>query len=143
MSDKNMNMKVELKDNSPEVLAALQNAIGRALFAIGEEAETYAKETIKNSGRVDTGNLMNSINHQEGDDFVAVGTSVKYAIWHEVGTGIYAEDGNGRKSPWAFKDSKGEWHYTKGIKPLHFIQNSITEHTNRYKDLLRESLENA
>lgn len=138
-----MDMKVELKDNSPEVLAALQNAIDRALFSIGEEAETYAKETIKNSGRVDTGNLMNSINHQEGDDFVAVGTSVKYAIWHEVGTGIYAEDGKGRKSPWAFKDSKGEWHYTKGIKPLHFIQNSITDHINRYKDLLRESLENA
>ena len=137
------NITIKIEDNSPEVLAALQNAIDRALAAIGEEAETYAKETITQSGRVDTGNLLNSINHKEGDDFMAVGTNVKYAIWHEVGTGIYAADGKGRKSPWAFRDSKGNWHYTKGVKPLHFLRNSIADHIDRYKKLLRESLENA
>lgn len=137
------NMTIKIEDHTPEVLAALQNAIDRALVAIGEDAETYAKETITQSGRVDTGNLLNSINHNEGDDFVAVGTNVNYAIWHEVGTGVYAEDGKGRKSPWAFKDRNGEWHYTKGIKPLHFIRNSIADHVDHYKDLLKQSLENA
>lgn len=139
----NITIKIEIEDHSPEVLAALQNAIDRALAAIGEEAETYAKETITQSGRVGTSNLLNSINHKEGDDFMAVGTNVKYAIWHEVGTGVYAADGKGRKSPWAFRDSKGNWHYTKGVKPLHFLRNSIADHIDRYKKLLRESLENA
>lgn len=139
----NITIKIEIEDHSPEVLAALQNAIDRALAAIGEEAETYAKETITQSERVGTGNLLNNINHKEGDDFMAVGTNVKYAIWHEVGTGVYAADGKGRKSPWAFRDSKGNWHYTKGVKPLHFLRNSIADHIDRYKKLLRESLENA
>ena len=139
----NMNIKITIEDHSEEVLKALENAIKRGLFAVGEEAETFAKENVAKAKRVDTGIMMNSINHREGENFTAIGTNVEYAIWHELGTGIYASDGKGRKSPWAFKDRNGKWHYTRGIKPIHFLHRAITEHLARYKEIIKDSLENA
>lgn len=109
---------VEILDTSPEVLAAFQNAVKRALVAMGEEAETFAKENVLQAGRVDTGLMMNSIGHQEGDDYMVVGESVEYAIDHELGT-------------------------RRGITPIHHLQRSISEHVDRYKTILQDSLENA
>jgi len=33
---------------------------------------------------------------------VVVGTDIFYAVYLEYGTGIYAENGNGRQTPWTF-----------------------------------------
>lgn len=57
-------IKVEIEDHSPEVLAALDNAIQRAAMAIGEAAVAHAKDNITAQGAVDTGRLMNSIAYQ-------------------------------------------------------------------------------
>lgn len=138
-----MNIKITVKDFTPEVKAALENAIARALVAVGMSAEGHARDIIVDAGRVDTGRLQTSITHREGEDFTVVGTNVEYAIYHEVGTGIYASQGGGRRTPWAFKDSKGEWHVTRGVKPLHFLTKAVNENTDEYKSLIKESLENA
>ena len=138
-----LGVKVSLTDSSPEVLAALNNAIDRAFDAIGETAVGYAKDIIEKANRVDTGLLVGSIDTDHDDRAIVIGTNVPYAIWHEVGTGVYASDGTGRKTPWAFQDSKGEWHLTSGVKPLHYLRNAATEHTDEYKAILKESLENA
>ena len=113
-----LGIDVEIADHSPEVLAALKNAVARALHAIGEEAETYAKQVVIEEQRVDTGNMLNSISHREGEDFTAIGTDVEYAMYQELGT-------------------------SRGIKPAKFLTRSVMEHTERYKELVKESLENA
>lgn len=138
-----INLSITLTDNSPEVLDALGNAIDRAFDSIGEVAVGHAKEILENANRVDTGRLVNSIDTAHDDQSVVIGTNVEYAIWHEVGTGIYASDGTGRQTPWAFQDANGEWHYTRGVKPLHYLRRAFSEHTNEYKNIIKESLENA
>ena len=57
------NIVIHLEDHSPEVLAAVQNAVERAAMAIGEKAVTYAKDNIERQGAVDTGRLRNSITY--------------------------------------------------------------------------------
>ena len=73
---------------------------------------------------VDTGYLRNSIHSDvewEGNVCVGtVGTNVPYAKYLEFGTGIYAVDGNGRKTPWVYKDAKG-FHYTHGMMSQPFM----------------------
>lgn len=71
-------------DHTREVLEAMDAAIGRALEAIGIEAEGDAKELCP----VDTGRLRNSITHTiDADDNTAViGTNVEYAIPVHEGT---------------------------------------------------------
>lgn len=112
---KSTNIKITIHDNSPEVLAALDKAIYRALWAIGAAAEGHAKEY---ETRVDTGRLRNSITHQEEGNTTAIGTNVEYAIFHELGT-------------------------SSGIEPLHFLKNAVANHTAEYKNILKESLKNA
>ena len=55
---------VHIEDHSPEVLAALDNAVKRSAMAMGEKAVTYAKENITAQKAVDTGRLRNSITYQ-------------------------------------------------------------------------------
>lgn len=88
-------MKINFTDNSDKVLAALNEAVLRALEKCGLTAEGYAKKLCP----VDTGNLRNSITHQVDDEEKAayIGTNNEYAAYVELGTGKYAE--GGRESP--------------------------------------------
>lgn len=69
--------------NRAAVLAAVSAAKSRALEIMGGKAESYAKQLAP----VDTGNLRNSITHQQVDENTeAIGTNVEYAPYQELGT---------------------------------------------------------
>lgn len=139
------NIQITVTDNSPEVLKAIPIAIKRALWAVGAACEGHAKT---NETRVDTGLLRNSITFAVGGespnitsykadkpdksgvvktgsysgkadpgDKVYIGSAVEYAAAHELGT-------------------------SRGIKPLHFMQNAVANNTAEYKSLIRQSFEN-
>ena len=88
----------------------------------------------------DTGRLRNSITHAVKEDAVYIGSNLSYAPFVELGTGIYASDGQGRKSPWAYRDSKGKWHWTRGIKPHHMLKKAASEHDSEYKTIIENIL---
>jgi phage gpG-like protein len=106
-------MSYSYKDNSKEVLSALDKAIERGLEAIGLTAEGYAKKITP----VDTGRLRNSIGHAVEDKSAYIGTNVEYAPYIELGA--------------------------RGRKGKHMLQRSATEHTTEYKKLMEESIKNA
>lgn len=114
IANQNINLRIEITDNSPEVLNAVKIAIDRALWSIGATAEGYAKI---NETRVDTGRLRNSITHTEGDNYTAIGTNVEYAAAHELGT-------------------------SRGITPLHYLQKAVANHTGEYKNIVIDSMKN-
>ena len=67
----------------------------------------------------------------------AVGNSLEYAIYHHQGTGIYASDGNGRKTPWVYEDPKtGEKIYTRGSKPHPYLKDTIEQEQSIISKLL-------
>ena len=146
-------LDIKLEDNHPLILLALEHAAKRALETVGEVAEGYAKEELSKKQKhasgpdrpyVDTGRLRNDISFQVRGDGVYIGTNVEYALWVEVGTGIYASDGQGRKDvPWAYQDDEGNWHMTSGVMPVHFLKKAATEHTEEYKRIIKEAMENA
>lgn len=134
--------EIELIDNSAEVLAAKEQAIIAALEAVGQQAVSHAKQNITREGRVDTSAMRDSVNHQvvASEDAVYVGTNQEYAIYHEYGTGIYADGGRGRQTPWRYQDKRGEWHTTRGIKAIHFLQNAAQDHVDEYKNIVESIL---
>lgn len=87
-------MKVDITDNSAEVLAALHEMIPQALEAIGMQAEANAKievtsavyDTPESPTYRRTGNLRNSISHTTDDSKAYVGSNVYYAPYVEMGT---------------------------------------------------------
>ena len=131
-------MSVEITDNSKEVSVAIHAALLRGLEKIGLVAEGYAKKLCP----VDTGNLRNSITHvvDEQEPAAIIGTNNEYAAYVELGTGIYAEGGGGRPTPWVYQDAKGNWHYTRGNKAQPFLKPAAADHAIQYRKILEDEL---
>lgn len=101
------------KDNTKEVLSALDKAIERGLEAIGLTAEGHAKKETP----VDTGRLRNSISHATDKEAAYIGTNVEYAPYVELGSPT--------------------------VKAHHMLQRAATEHTAEYKKLMEDNMKNA
>ena len=106
-------MSYTYKDNTDEVLSALEKAKKRGLEAIGLVAEGHAKKLTP----VDTGRLRNSISHATDDEAAYIGTNVEYGPYVELGSPT--------------------------IKAHHMLQKAATEHTDEYKRLMEDSMNNA
>lgn len=137
--------ELHINDYSDEVLELLHEAVECGLFAIGEMAEGYAKDNITAAEpkRVDTGRLKNSITYivHKKDEVIYIGTNVDYAPYVELGTGIYAADGKGRKTPWTYRNENGEYKTTDGMKPNHFLEKAILDHSEEYRDIMKSAIE--
>lgn len=135
-------MNVEVISHRIEVQNAAEEAVERALEAIGIQCESHAKANIAAADRRDTGNMINSVTHQvvDSEKAVYVGSNLEYAVYNEVGTGIYADGGGGRKDPWVYVDDKGVGHRTHGMKPIHFLKKAAEEHVDEYKQIVEKYL---
>ena len=131
-----MSVEIDITDNTDQFLKELESKKGRILEAIGITAEAYAKMLTP----VDSGRLRSSITHTVKDDDVYIGTNVEYGIWQELGTGIFASDGTGRKTPWSYYDSKGKLHYTRGVRPKHMLKRAASEHNSEYQAIIEAIL---
>ena len=137
-----MGTKIEVKeDNSALILGLLELQIKVALEACGQQAVSHAKSNITAAGRVDTGAMRNSMTHQVQEHTCYVGTNNEYAPYHEYGTGIYADNGEGRKDGWHYVDAKGNGHWTRGIKPIHFLKNAIANNQDEYRAIIKRYLQ--
>lgn len=140
--------KVEIKSNVDQYRAELERRIPIILEAVGQEAEGDAMETLRDrigssEWYVPTGRLMNSITHQvvEQEDAVYIGSNVFYAKYVELGTGIYADGGGGRQTPWAYMGNDGKLHFTHGMRPKHFLKDGVIGNTKKYSEIIKEGLE--
>lgn len=130
-------------DNSEDVLEAMREDVLRALERCGEQAEGYAKDLCP----TDTGQLQNSISHIVDDAENAVyigvpGGPTSYGVYVELGTGIYAEGGGGRPTPWVYQDAKGNWHYTRGNPAQPFLKPAVANHAETYRNIIEDELRN-
>lgn len=107
---------IEFKDNRVEVKRAIEGKIGKFLV---EVSSLVVAQVAKNT-RVKTGQTKNSwkANVNESKNEAIIGSELENAIWEEFGTGEYALNGNGRKTPWGYKNKiTGKRYKTKGKKP--------------------------
>lgn len=88
---------------------------------------------------VDLGTLMNSITHEVEETVGRVGSNIEYAPYVEFGTGIYAEKGKGRKTPWVYKTIKG-WFFTHGNKPQPYLRPALHKNEKKIIKLFKNIL---
>lgn len=157
-------------DNSDKVKDRFAKALIVALTKCGLLAERYAKQNITDVRAIDTGLLRNSITYAldgeeaakrsykaskggkvgnysgkapkepDGSGAVFIGTNVEYGPYVELGTGIHTA--GGRQDPWVYKDDRGVWHRTNGMKARPFLKPAIADHTEEYNKIIREAMEN-
>jgi HK97 gp10 family phage protein len=126
------------KLEAPVSMERMERAMMRACLIV----ERSAKEKCPNR----EGFLADSITSEvvrEGDDIEGiVFTPLEYAPYVEYGTGLYAENGNGRKDvPWAYEDEKtGELIWTSGQHPQPYMRPALDENREDVKRVLQEGL---
>lgn len=93
-------MGVDFKDYSGEVKAKLEEAIIAGLYEAAGEIEAQVKKNMKTSTA--TGQTKNAWQYRvdERKQEAHIGNTLENALWEEFGTGEWALEGNGRKSPW-------------------------------------------
>ena len=134
-------MSVEFKDFSRIVLRKIQETGETFLEEVGGEVEAQTKQNTK----VDTGKTKGSWEHVVNAEKmeVQIGSRYKNALWEELGTGIYALNGDGRKTKWVYRTPDGKFHTTVGKKPRRALYNAynskknliIREARRRFKEL--------
>ena len=136
-----MSNNIRFEDYSKQVIGAIDREILNALEEVSGELEGQVKDNTK----VDTGKTKNSWTHKvdESKYEAYVGSNYENAIWEEFGTGIYAQNGNGRKDvPWVYQSEDGKWHRTKGKKPSRALQNAFNSMKNRIERFFKERFNN-
>ena len=141
----------------------------KKLEALGGTVVSIRKEMVQNMGDVadmmarkaptDTEKLKQNI--QVKDDstdtelLVKAGifaeSAINYAIYQEYGTGIYAENGQGRQTPWLWQVKSQKWADIFGIEvgqsvlwhgnqPHPFIRPAWDENKDKIEEKLRSAL---
>lgn len=131
-------MPVVFTDNSEKVKVELNDKVIQWLYESAGEIQAGA---VRNS-RVDTGQLKGSWKYfvEEDKGEATVGSELENAILEEFGTGEWAINGDGRQTPWKYKDRKGKWHTTTGKRPQRTLFNSFTPIQNKLKKRLEDIL---
>ena len=134
-------MSVEFHDYSRIVIQKINECGVKFL----EEASGELEAQVKRNTKVDTGKTKGSWEHvvHEHKLEAEVGSRYKNGLWEEFGTGIYALNGNGRKTKWVYKTPDGKYHTTVGKKPRRALYNAyntkknqiINEAKRRFKNL--------
>lgn len=109
-----------------------------------QDACDLVEGAAKDKAPKDTGALKRSITNRievMGNEVSGiVFTPLEYAPYIEYGTGIYAENGNGRQTPWVYRDDKGKYHYTHGQHPQPFMRPALKENAQNIKKKLKEGI---
>lgn len=110
----------------------LEATLGKACALVERSAKELAPK--------DTGALRRSITSKvEGTEGV-IYTPLEYAPYIEYGTGLFAENGGRADVPWNYKDDKGEWHSTSGIKPQPFMRPALNQNRENIIRLIKEGM---
>ena len=108
-----------IENNKDKIMDELNEAIERALTAIGTQATNYARANAP----VDTGRLRNSITFEtlSDEDAVVIGSNVEYAPYQELSTSKMQAANGGRG----------------------FLRPAINDHMTEYKNIFQNELQNS
>ena len=124
--------KIEDFDDVREMTSAMQDACNLVEGAAKDKApkDTGALRRSITSNVEVTGNSIEGI----------VFTPLEYAPYVEYGTGLFAENGNGRKTPWVYMDDKGNYHYTRGQHPQPYMRPALEENKDKIINIIKGAL---
>lgn len=116
-----------MEDVSKNLDKFIEKVLPQALEQGLRQACIIVQDAAKVKCPVDDGQLRQSITYEIEGTKGIIGTNVEYAPYVEYGTGIYATQGGGRTTPWVYKDAKGNFHTTRGMKAQPFLMPAAEE----------------
>ena len=103
--------------------AIVEETVKRVAIEIINKGLYMIEKDAKIECPVDFGPLRASITKEVDKSKLEgrAGTNKDYSVYVEFGTGIHAEGGKGRKTPWVYKTKRG-WFFTHGNVPQPYMR---------------------
>lgn len=145
MEDTRKCLWVSMSDIKIDGMEEVVNMLNRVVdpVALGEglqQACALVERSAKQNAPKDTGALRRSISSRIEGTTGIVFTPLEYAPYVEFGTGLFAEQGGRKDTPWSYKNDKGEWVSTNGQKPQPFMRPALTQNRAQIKKLLGKGI---
>lgn len=135
MSSDNEEFIKSIENATLQIVQNVAKNMGKACLVVERDAKINCP--------VDQGPLRASISHDvnfnANEITGTIFSSLEYAPYVHQGTGIYAVDGGGRKTPWKYEVLAGKykgWHITKGQKPQPFLQKARDSNKDKIVKIL-------
>ena len=133
-------MNVKIEDHTIEVI----NAIGKSAVAFLHGAKSEIASQASDLSPAASGTLARSfIVDSEVDEKnmkAIIGSTVRYALWQELGTGEYAHEGNGRKGGWVYYDEAlGKKVFTRGTKPKRMLHHAFQQKKGKLDSIAKKA----
>lgn len=132
--------QLEMRFKKMRDLETAEKAMKTACFLVEGEAKDKAPKTPNSTGEL-KGSIQSKVEGVGNDITGVVYTNKFYAPYVEYGTGLFAEDGNGRKDvPWRYEDDEGRWWTSSGMPPSPFMRPALIENKQKVMDILKKGL---
>lgn len=129
------------ESNIPKAKKNIKRNISTGMDAVSKKVLDDVRDNILRQGAKDTGQLLGSYKIVQTEDGFEIGSDLDYSLYVEFGTGVYAEDGKGVSTPWAYKAADGTWRTTKGMRPRPHIRPAFENNAEEIEMMLAKELE--
>lgn len=136
MASDNSEFIRSLKDATAKMVLDMENKVEKACLAV----EAQAKKNCPVNEGVLRASITSETEVTTSEIVGRIGTNEEYGPYVHNGTGIYAKDGNGRKTPWTYEVKSGVkrgHYYTVGQKPKPFLLNAQISSRGKIERILR------
>lgn len=121
----------EIQDAIRQLLKAekdiMAGLVRKLVLALGIALSSVVRRTPVDLGQLRASNQFKVFEDKDGVHGVIFNTAAHAPYVHQ-GTGIYAADGKGRKTPWFWQAEAGKYkggHFTVGQKPQPFMKEGV------------------
>lgn len=134
-------MEVKVSRGHKKSYSKLSNKLKKNVEKSVKDTAMELKSKVEARTPVDTGLLKSSffIDYKvsNGTYTATLANKQKYLTYVINGTGKY--NPSGRSTPWVYRDSRGNFRFTEGMRPNDFITPTVMS----YKDTLRNNVKTA
>lgn len=136
-----MSVEIEGLDKLLARLNKIDDNLQNKMLKAAEFVEGEAREKApKRTGNL-KGSIENKVERQGSTITATVSSPEFYAPYQEFGTGLFAVNGDGRKTGWAYEDEQtGELVWTRGNRPHPFMGPALRENKDVVMQLLKGAL---
>ena len=133
-------------------LQKIEEGIEEGMRQVGSEIAQMQHDIIDeslnpNSTYVRTGLLKSGVTimpleWSPSGVLMTITNTTSYSVYNECGTGIYAENGQGRQGGWYYPVGDGSYRFTLGMPPKRFVRDSYEFYKEKAPSMIQQSIFN-
>lgn len=131
----------KIQEGIEEGMRLVASEIAQMQHSIIDES-LNPNSTYVRTGLLKSGVTIMPLEWSAGLASVTITNIAGYAIYNELGTGVYADNGQGRQDGWFYPVGDGTYRFTMGLPPKYFVRDSFEFYKDKAPSMIQQSIFN-